>query len=398
MPVYKVQHLKRCCIAESRYGEADTLFRDFWIDAYQAGQQFGEDTLPDTVRQAKKNGSLKLWKFTQAIIPPEKYEIGVSKRNGFEYYSVMWADVEKDKPLLEGWYVLKPFFVWRWSRNLDGGPWGVDAPGMLEISNIKQLNQMRKDRTRASQLSVQPPYKATEGLEGRINLRPNGFTYVRPGQDFTPVPTSGRIDAFDQDIALLQKSINSAYFTDLFLILSQNLDKQKTATEVSGIQGEKAALMSSFYGRLTAEFLEPCLEDLFALELMAGRIPPPPDSLRQSRHGLRFDMVSPLAQMQERYLTLGSSQQAMAEIAALSQMRPEILDNIDLDQYVRTLVDAYGMDKRIIVNMADVRRMRQARAQAQAQMQQFAMQQEAAKTGAEVMSALPPEAAGGIQQ
>jgi hypothetical protein len=310
----------------------------------------------------------------------------------------MWADVEKDRPLREGWYVLKPFFVWRWSRNLDGGPWGVDAPGMLEMSNIKQLNQMRKDRTRASQLSVQPPYKATEGLEGRINLRPNGFTYVRPGQDFAPVATSGRIDAFDQDIALLQKSINSAYFTDLFLILSQNLDKQKTATEVAGIQGEKAVLMSAFYGRLTAEFLEPCLEDLFALELMAGRIPPPPDSLRQSRHGLRFDMISPLAQMQERYLSMGSSQQAMAEIAALAQLRPDILDNLDFDQYVRNLVDAYGMDKRVIVDMADVQRMRQARAQAQAQMQQFAMQQEAAKTGADVMSKLPPEATGGMQQ
>ena len=39
-----------------------------------------------------------------------------------------------------------------------------------------------------------------------------------------------------------------------------------------------------------------------------------------------------------------------------------------------------------------------ARAQAQARMQQFAMQQEAAKTGAEVMSKLPPEAAEGMWQ
>jgi glucose-6-phosphate-specific signal transduction histidine kinase len=109
-------------------------------------------------------------------------------------------------------------------------------------------------------------------------------------------------------------------------------------------------------------------------------------------------MVSPLAQMQERYLAMGSNQQAMAEIAALAQLRPDILDNLDFDQYIRTLADAYGMDKRVIVNMADVRRVRQARDQAQAQMRQFAMQQEAAKTGADIMSKLPPEMIEGEKQ
>jgi hypothetical protein len=215
------------------------------------------------------------------------------------------------------------------------------------------------------------------------------MNYLRPGEDFTPAAVAGGAQSFDQDIGLIQKEINENYYTDFFLILSQNMEKQKTATEVAEIQGEKAALMSSFYGRLTSEFLEPVLEDLFELEMKAGRIPPPPDIL--GGQALRLDMISPLSQMQKRYLMLGASQQALAEIAGMAQFNPQVLDNIDFDRQVRNIAAAYGLDQRVIRDMADVERMRQARARQEAEMRQFAMQQESAKTAAEVAGKVPPE-------
>jgi hypothetical protein len=386
IPVYKIQHLKWCCIDENDAGEVDVLFRDFWIDAYQAADYFGEGTLPAAMGDAYKQGNLKLWKFTQAILPAGRYNLDITAREGMSYYTVFWAAADETKAVSEGWYRQKPFFVWRWSRSLDGDVWGVESPGMAELPNIKQLNSMRRDRTMASQLAVKPPYKATEGI-GKVNLTPNGFTYLRPGKDFTPVVTSGNLQGFDQDIALLQRSINESYFTDLFLILSQNMDKQKTATEVSGIQGEKAAILSAFYGRMTSEFLEPVLEDLFALELEAGRIAPPPGRLQGP--ALRFDMISPLAQMQKRYLALGSSQQAMAEIAMLVQLNPGVVDNVNFDQYVRTIAEAYGLDKRIVRDLAEVERLRQARAQQQAQMYNDQLEIQQAKAGADLARSVP---------
>jgi hypothetical protein len=386
MPVYKTQHLKWCVVDENEFGEVDVLFRDFWINAYQAASRFGPENLPQNIRDAHENQNMRLFRFTQVILPPDRYDLDIGRKNGMSCYSVFWADCERDRAIEDGWYPLKPFFCWRWSRNLDGDVWGVDSPGMVQLPNVKQLNLMRRDRTVISQTQANPPLKASEGLEGKINLRPRGINYLRPGQDFTPALTHGALEPFDSDIALLQRTVNEAYFTDLFLILSQNIERKKTATEVAGIQGEKAALMSAFYGRLTAEFLEPVLEDLFALELTAGRIRPPPESLGSR---LRFDMVSPLAQMQERYLTMGASQQAIAEIAALAQFEPAVLDNVDLDQYVRNIADAYGMDKKIVVDMAAVQRIRQARAQQQAQIQQFAMQIEQAKAGADILGKLP---------
>jgi hypothetical protein len=91
---------------------------------------------------------------------------------------------------------------------------------------------------------------------------------------------------------------------------------------------------------------------------------------------------------------LGSSQQAIAEIAAMVQLNPQILDNINFDQYTRNICEAYGLDKRIVIDMADVERMRQARAQQQQAMQQQAMQLQGLEVGSKAManmSKVPPE-------
>ena len=394
IPSYKTQHLKNCCIDENPYGEVDVLFRDFWMDAFRAASIFGVKNLNKNIKEAYDKGSMKLWKFTQAILPVDRYNIDIEHQQGKEYYSVFWADIDRETAIVDGYYQLKPFFCWRWSRNLDGGVWGTNSPGTMNLPDIKQANSVRSDLSRLEQQMGRPPIKATEGLNGRINLRPNGVTSIRPGEDFALLQAIGDPKGMMDDLARLQQSINEAYYTDFFLILSQNMEKQKTATEVAGIQGEKAALMSAFYGRLSAEFLEPALEDLFSLELLSGRIPRPPDSLWQQDRHLRLDMISPLAQMQRKYLLLGSSQQAISEIAALAQLDPQVLDNINFDQLVHNICDAHGLDKRIVVDMVDVQRMRQARAEQQQAMQQQAQQLQAMETGSKAManiSKLPPE-------
>jgi hypothetical protein len=394
IPSYKTQHLKYCCIDENPYGEVDVLFRDFWVDAFRAASIFGKENLPKNIREAYDKASMKLWKFTQAILPVDRYDIDIDRPQSKDFYTVYWADIDREKATMDGYFQLKPFFCWRWSRNLDGGVWGTNSPGTMELPDIKQANSVRGDLSRLEQQIGRPPIKATEGLTGRINLKPNGVTSIRPGEDFAFLQSMGDPKGMMDDLARLQKSINEAYYTDFFLILSQNMEKQKTATEVAGIQGEKAALMSAFYGRLSAEFLEPVLEDLFSIELLSGRIPRPPDSLWAQDRQLRLDMISPLAQMQRRYLMLGSSQQAIAEIAALVQLNPQIMDNINFDQYVRNLCEAYGLDKRVVIDMADVERMRQARAKQQQALQQQAMQLQGLEVGSKAlanMSKVSPE-------
>jgi hypothetical protein len=397
VPVYKAEHIKRCFIDENEFGEADVLFRDFWLAPHNAVSMFGEGRLPGRVKEAYKNGKLERFKFTQAIVPPDRYGLDVPRQANKNFYSVFWSDQEKEEPLADGWFILKPFFVWRWGRDTDGGVWGADAPGLLALPDIKQANSMKKAFSEEVQRAAEPPLKATPRLRGRIHLEPRGVTYLESGEDFTPVQM-GNPSGILADLQAVQKSINEAFYVDFFLLLSQNMDKRKTATEVAGLQGEKAALMAAFYGRLESEFLEPALEDLFALEVMSGRLPPPPESLMRGM--MRFDMVSPMARIQARTLLLGDSRQALSEILALAQARPEVLDNISLDRYARNVAEAYNMDARVLVNMADVQRMRQARSEAQARQAELLQGQaraNMAKTAAEAAANLPPEMLGGAQ-
>lgn len=391
VPVYKTQHIKRCYIDENEYGEVDVLFRDFWINAYKAAALFGYENLPERIKTSYDNVDMKLFKFTQAILPPDRYDLDVPRSKVKPFYTLYWADIDQNNPIMDDGYPIKSFFVWRWSRNLDGDVWGVDAPGMLMVPEVKMLNTMRADYSRLLQLAARPPIKATQQLQNKIKFTPNGVTYLPAGQDFTPAIVTGRVDAISEDIQDIRRTINESYYNDFFLILSQNIEKDKTATEVSGLQGEKAAILSAFYGRLTSEFLEPVLEDIFSLELNTGGLPIPPDSLREK--DLRIDMISPLAMMQKRYLIIGASQQALAEIFALAQASPTVLDNLDLDVHVRNIADAYGLDKRVVRDLVDVEKLRQARNNAQQALLNQQMQLEQAKVGADIVSKIPNEGA-----
>jgi hypothetical protein len=394
IPSYQTLHLKRTILIENPYGEVDTLFRDLWLSAFDAVAMFGTKGLPQQITDAYERGDTRLFPFQQFIFPTEKFDLDIERRQskGMPFYSLYATQTGKEKALREGGYEIRPFFSWRWSRNIDGSVWGADSPGMIEISNAKQLNGMRKDAFRMRQLAARPPLKATEGLEGKIKLTPNGVTYLRQGQDFAQAMVVGNTQITVEDMEFIQKSINESYHANLFLILSQNIERIKTATEAAAIQGEQAAMITAFFGRMQAEFLEPAVEDLFQLELEAGRLPPPPREL-QGRT-LRVDLISPLAQLQKRYLLLDNTRQALNEILSIAKIQfevtgeaPTVLDSIDFEQHARNIGELYHIDQRIIRDLIDVKRIQAARAKLKAQVMQQQMENEAMQAQAKAYGA-----------
>lgn len=375
IPIYRTMHLKRCYIGNNRYGEVDILFREYWLSPQSAAAEFTYARLPQRIQDAFTQNKVSKFKFTEYIFPWDRFDLDMDQLTGKAYFSVHVADVETDKDLKVNGYESRPFFVSRFTRSFDGGAWGTGSPGMLQLSNIKELNSMRRDRKKTSQRKANPLMKATEGMHGRIRNEPDGVTYVPHGEDFTFM--NPNIDQGDltQDMLEIKKEINDAYHTDFFLILTQNIDRIKTATEASGIQGEKAAILAAFFGRMGFEFHEPILEDLFTMEILAGRLPPPPRQLAGKQ--IKVDYISPLFQMQRRHLLLNANKLALAEIAAIAQMQvnakrpPDVLDNIDFDAYVRHITDTYNMNETVVREMIDVQRMREGRIKQQQQIAQM---------------------------
>lgn len=387
LQTYTTLHPKRYAMVEDRYGRVDALFYDFWIDAIEAAARFGEENLPDAIRTQFENKTTTLYKFTTAIFPADKWELKSDTRRiakGKPYLTYTVADCDRTKTVQEDGYTRKPFFAWRWAPSLDGTEWGVDAPGLNSLGYMKQANAMRKEFSRMVALAASPPIKATEQLQGRIQVVPRGVTYLKPGEDFGPVAVAGNLQSLQVDLQDLGASIRKMYQTDVFLILSQNMDRQKTATEVAGLQGEKAALMSAFYGRLAAEFLEPILEDGFQDDLDMGLLIAPPEYAGAQ---LKIDMVSPLAQLQKQALTVDSSRRFIQEMATLAQFNPEVMDAANLDEYLAALGESYNVPKKIVRDLYEIGKIRSARAQLQAQAQAAQLQQMQTQTQATAMEA-----------
>lgn len=385
-PVFRALHVKSSYLTQDRFGAADGLMYYSWVPPEEVVREFGKDNVPIAIKTAAENKStdeVKIWHY---VLPFNKYDIdikGRERRGDREYFSLFIADCDRKKAMRMGTFRIRPFYAWQWSRNLDGSVWGTDSPGLIEISNIMQAQGMGKDWMRGIQLLFRPPIKATKGLEGKIDFTPSGVTYLSQGQDFAPLRTIGDPSALMEGMARIDKSIAESYMTEFFLVLTQNIERMKTATEVEGLQNEQAAMLSAFYGRMINQFLEPSLEDGIENEIISGRLDIPP---RMQGKSINIDMISPLAQLQKRKLRLATTDQAMREIIGIAQIKPDVLDNFSLDEYARVIAETYNMNKKIVVDLIDVERIRAARAQAQQEMLDRQMRMEQGKAEADAYS------------
>lgn len=379
IPAYRTLHPKRIFVAEDRFRQISVLFRDFYLTAQDAVAWFGIDVMPNVIKTAFDNNSIEPFLFTEYIFPVGFYDVDL-ELSGKEYTSIYVADCDHTKAVAFGGYETKPFTASRYSMSLDGNVWGGDCPGILQLSNAKMLNSIMRDRIKLSQRIADPPVKATEGLYGRIRRGPGQTTYLESGQDYVAERITGDLSTLDQTIIDIRASIKSAYQSDLYLTLTQNIDKVKTATEAAGIQGEQAALIAVDAGRLAYEHLEPLLEDLFNLEIMSMRLPPPPQEL--GNVPVKIDFIGPLYQIQKRFVTMNKIQAFLQDIGPALQLslnQSPVTDRFDWDGYLDVAAETHQVDKRILRSVVEAERIRRARAEAQAMLANQQMEMNNAK-------------------
>lgn len=381
VPYFRVLHPKDIDIIENEGGEVDVLFRTFWLTAEELVEQFG-DSVPLQVKTEAENEPMKDYQVYSYCGPRTRFGMEDKVEGKLDYICVYWLKDFPDQTIREDEYLTKPFACWRYAHSLFGGTWGVDSPGLLQLSNIKQVNAMCEDRARLSQLTAMPPGKKTRGL--KVNLTPNGFTELGPGEDYQMMNVVGNLEWTSAIIQDLQKKIRNAYYADYFLVLTENIERTKTATEVAGLQSEKSAIMASFFSRMANEFLEPVIEWTFRNELVHGRLTAVLEA-GEDENGIgnivdqeiRIDFVSPLAKMQRRASTFSANTSFVQLISQLMQIYPQAYYKLDILKYIRTYIDAYGVDENIVISdtVAQERYAQRVEAQAQLAQQQAQLEQ-----------------------
>lgn len=375
------QSVGEFAIATDFQGRVTTVYREFEKTVAEVVKEFGLENVSQTTRNLYDRGSVDAWvRIIHAIEPradrdPKRID-NLNKPFGSYYFEV---GGNPDKYLSESGFDDFPALIPRWATA--GGDIYGHSPGMEALGDIKQLQHEQLRKAQAIDYQTNPPLQVPTSLKHRdVERLPGGVTYYDANSPTSGIKTAFevnlRLDYLLADIQDVRERVRSAFYADLFLMLANATDTRMTATEVAERHEEKLLMLGPVLERLHNELLDPLIETTFSRMVEANLLPPPPPELQGM--DLNVEFVSMLAQAQ-RAIGTNSVDRFVANLGVVAQMKPDVLDKFDPDQWADSYSDMLGVDPRLIVANDQVAMIRKSRAQAQqAQAQMAAMQQQAA--------------------
>jgi len=378
--VFSVFHPGGIYVEENQFGIVDTVFRDLKISAQNAVQKFGTDRVSKdlSMQTTTENGNpFKEYEFIHAVFPRnEANKVDIRAEN--KPFASVWVQKEGDpedpngRIVKESGFDLNPHNVWRYKKGTTAYGFGPGEDALMEIMGA---NEIKKSLLKAAQKSVEPALNVPSEMQGMVDNGPNGMNYfTKPDRVISAVRTGVDFPVGIDREERIQRAIERHFKVEYFTLLS-NLAAQagvsRTATEVIEMAGEKAAVLGRPINRLNNEVLNPIIDRIFGIELKAGRLPPMPQVLKDMEgEAIEVNYRGPLAQAQKKAFQVQGISQAIAQIAPLAQIKPEILDIINGDATVREILEATGFPQKAINDNTKVENIRTARAKVLAEEEQ----------------------------
>ena len=355
--------------------------------------KFGEDGCPKSVRECMERGDQDLMTIVFCIYPRQRYKnADVSKalspsRRPYAYKYILKETCELVGK--EGGYYEMPAFIPRW-RKTSESQWG-HSPANIALGDILTANQIVEMQLKAAEKLIDPPQKVQErALLGDLDLKARGLTVMRDINQIAPLLTGSEPHIGDNRLEDLRMAIRQYFFVDE-LELKQS--PAMTATEVSVRYELMQRLLGPTLGRLQADFLDPCVERVFNVLYRGGRIPEPPESVKESGSEVDVIYLGPLQRAQKTDAVAATERWLML-LGNMAEVMPDLLDVPDPDAVARESADALSVPasmQRTDDEVAAIRKQRQEAMQAQ-------QQAETQKTQAEAMAAAGNAQQGGMDE
>jgi len=395
---FKSFHLKDVYIGV----DADNLPTEAYVcehlTARQAVEKFGEDNVGVKTREAlrEKNNQDKdkLFEFIWLTMPRYDRDPRIRDNLNMPFMSVV-IDVESEHQVLEEGFEEFPFIFPRWDTR-SGEVYGR-GPGVLALPSVLTLNQMGKTMLRALHRAVDPPWLLpSDSMVNAPQMRPGGVSYY----DAKAIRNLGMSKPFQQMTSDAQvpwglnaqsaerEQIMSVFFKN---ILNLPLDgPQMTATEVIQRRESFVREIGSVFGALESSYTGPMVERCFGIMMRRGAfgdVSTIPEELQGSEITFRF--ASPVEKA-KRQIEEGTVGQAIDKILAVGQVKPEVMNRINWDEYGRFIAKSNDFPSSLLLDDAQVENI--AAAQAQAAEEEMAMQ------GAERMAGAAKSMGGAPEQ
>jgi len=290
-------------IAEDSEGMVNTVYREWKWSALQARDFFGDEKLSKKIRECLADTESPAWdkKFTfiHAVYPRAKADVREGEVEGLlRPIASCYVCVEDRAVIDESGYYEMPHAVSRLLRSRNE-VWGR-GPGLQVLPEVKMLNRMEQDILLAIEKHVGPGWLMPDDSAYRPDNRPNGITYwdaSNPNNKPERVREESRVDLGEQKTEQKRRRIRSAFFADMFQMLSSSVEakREKTAFEVAQMIQEKLVLFSPIFARLVQEKLNPLLERVFSLMMREGMFKEPPMDIGDSGGRYEIAYVSKIA-------------------------------------------------------------------------------------------------------
>lgn len=317
------------------------------MTASQLAQKFGIEKLPDRLQSKIKEkrgfeGKENVYWLVILNPNPNKKSIGYDSK---KFLSLYWLE-GANQYIHESGFDSCPIAVARYLAI----PSSVYAlgPGWFADSDTRIMYEMLKNAMGNMALFENPPLQAPSGVE--VDYRPgaitelseNGVAKVQSLFDIAPV--------FQQILEVkagIEDKVNSAYNVNLFAMLEQaKFDASgRTAFEWNLRQQEKMQQLSPVITRINHEFLGKIIERVYGIiDFNGGFEAFPPEYEGREIH---INYISPLAQLQKMAGTQ-SFEMALAAIAQLGQLKPQSLNMLDEEEWLRPYYERIGAPLKIL--------------------------------------------------
>lgn len=351
-------------------GRVNVFYRDYRPTGHEMLDKFGEEAFPSALRSTINLDPYKRHDLYNAIEPNPFYQgkpaVGIA---GYKFISVWWVKGHEQNFIKVHGYHEFPVMVFRFYRSDTSDVYG-SSPGMDVLGDAKQLQHMERKKLRAIDKLIDPPLQAPTSLKSKgVSLVPAKVNYHDgPNKIESLYNLNLPLQYVLQDIESVEKRISEAYFEDLFLMISQTVNRQVTAREIEERHQEKLLMLGPVLESISDELLDPLIDRVVGIMRRKGLLPEAPPELEGQE--IKVEYISILAQAQRAVQTV-PIEQGIVFVGQGSELFPEMRDRINPDGLVDVYFERIGFPPEATRTIREADGVRQQRATQAAQDRQL---------------------------
>lgn len=380
-------------------------YRKFKLKTRQMVAQFGLDNVSDKVRRAYDLGNYD-HEFTVIHVCDENTFKDTVSVDGLDYpYLSAYYEETDDKTSNAKFLSMKgrkykPFVC---PRNYVAGS-NVYGTGVANraLTMARSLLFYITEYANATRFAGRPPLLIDLSLKGQIDrVLPDDLIFgsfqqnsALPVQQLFPMQFNP--DAIQAVIADLKQQMKTAFYNDVFLMISNTNNRNVRELAIAEQKEEKLLMLGPLVERDGNEFKDPLIKTTLQIARDKGAVPPLPEGMQDS--DLKINYVSKLAQAL-RVNEMNKVTTVLSTAGNIASIYPDIMDMVNFDEALGEIAKATNAPPNILRTVDEAQAMRQekaAQAQAQAMMEQAPQMASAAKVLSETDTSAPTSLLSGL--